>query len=151
MQIEVDQSGKIEQTSLDTVIALTNGVKYTLLFKKKDKREVEKYSREIGFKKLYPIIIFANLVAMVIKNSKATKAVLIDTEYHGHNNFIEKIIQSRLKAKCPKLRFGYVGKESNSDTLARKVANKKVMPNLVINSKEVIKISYGNKKKSGNI
>ena len=42
MQIEIDQSGKIDQTNLDTVIALTNGTKYTLLFKKRDKRIVEK-------------------------------------------------------------------------------------------------------------
>lgn len=35
--IEIDQSGKIDQTNLDTAIALTNGVKYTLLFKKKIK------------------------------------------------------------------------------------------------------------------
>lgn len=35
MQIEVDQSGKVDQTSLDTVIALTNGTKYTLLLKKR--------------------------------------------------------------------------------------------------------------------
>ncbi len=42
MQIEVDQSGKIEQTSYDTVLALTNGVSYTILLKKKDKRALEK-------------------------------------------------------------------------------------------------------------
>ena len=150
MQIEIDQSGKIDQTSLDTVIALTNGTKYTLLFKKRDKRIVEKEFRKRKFQKLFMIIIFANLVAYVIKNSKVKKSILIDTEYVGHNNFIEKIIQDRLGNKCPKIKFGFVGKESKSDELARKVARGKTKPDYVISAFEVLDLAL-NKKKSGNI
>lgn len=96
MQIEIDQSGKIEQTSLDTVIALTNGVKYALLFKKKDKRVVEREYKKLRLHKIYMVIIFANLVSIVIKNN--------------------------LGDKCPTIKFGFVGKESKSDELARKVS-----------------------------
>lgn len=67
MQIEIDQSGKIEQTNLNTVIALTNGTKYTLLFKKKDKRIVEKEFKRRKFPKIFRVIVFANLVALVVK------------------------------------------------------------------------------------
>jgi hypothetical protein len=150
MQIEIDQSGKIDQTNLDTVIALTNGTKYTLLFKKKDKRIVEKEFVRRKFKKIFMVIIFANLVAYVIKNSKAKKSILIDTEYTGHNNFIEKIIQNNLGDKCPTIKFGFVGKESKSDELARKVAKGKIKPDYIITAPEVLNLAL-DKKKSGNI
>lgn len=150
MQIEIDQSGKIDQTSLDTVIALTNGVKYTLLFKKRHKRVAENEFRKHKLKKIFMVIIFANLVAFVIKNSKVKKSVLIDTEYTGHNNFIEKIIQDRLGDKCPKIKFGFVGKESKSDELARKVARGKMKPDYTVTASEVLNLAL-NKKKPGNI
>ncbi len=150
MQIEVDQSGKVDQTSLDTVIALTNGIRYTLLFKKRDKRVVEKEFRKRKLQKIFMVIIFANLVAFVIKNSKSKKSVLIDTEYTGHNKFIEKIIQERLGNKCPKIKFGFVGKESKSDELAKKVARKKIKPDYIITASEVLDFAL-NKKKPGNI
>lgn len=146
----MDQSGKIDQTSLDTVIALTNGIKYTLLFKKRDKRVVEKEFRKRKLQKIFMVIIFANLVAFVIKNSKSKKSVLIDTEYTGHNKFIEKIIQERLGNKCPKIKFGFVGKESKSDELAKKVARKKIKPDYIITASEVLDFAL-NKKKPGNI
>ena len=150
MQIEIDQSGKIDQTNLDTVIALTNGTKYTLLFKKKDKRIVEKEFRKLKLQKIFMVIIFANLVAYVIKNSKAKKSILIDTEYTGHNDFIEKIIQNKFGDKCPKIKFGFVGKESKSDELARKVARGKIKPDYIITASEVLNLAL-NKKKPGSI
>jgi len=150
MQIEIDQSGKIEQTSLDTVIALTNSISYTLLFKKKDKRQLEKYCRKFRLRKIYSVIVFANLISLTIKKSKVKKSILIDTEYIGYNNFIKKIIQNKLGKDCPTIKFGYVGKESKSDDLARKVAKSKIKPNHTTNSEEIFRLSFTNKK-SGDI
>ena len=40
MRIEVDMSGKIEQTNVDTVVAFRNSEQYSVLFKKKTKAEI---------------------------------------------------------------------------------------------------------------
>lgn len=47
------------------------------------------------------------------------------------------------------IKFGYVGKESKSDTLARKTASKKRKPDYVARKEEVLK--YLETKKSGSI
>lgn len=41
MTCHIDQSNKTEQTEKDTVIALSNGVKFTLLIRAKDKIDLE--------------------------------------------------------------------------------------------------------------
>lgn len=146
MQIEIDQSGKIEQTNFDTVLALTNGVKFTIILKKKDKRLIEKKFRKYKQNKLHTQITFATLLVIIIKKSKVKKSVLIDTEYPGYNNFIQKFIELKLKDKCPTIKFGFVGKESKSDILASRVTHKKIKPDCIISADEVMAICLPNKK-----
>lgn len=146
MQIEIDQSGKIEQTNLDTVIALTNDIQYTILFKKKEKRVVEKEFRRLNLHKLHSQVTFAILIAVIIKKSKVKKSVLIDTEYMGYNEYIRQFVNDIIGKGCPLIKFGFVGKESKSDILASRVANKKTKPSYSIISSEVIKYIPKNKK-----
>lgn len=146
MQIEIDQSGKIEQTSYDTVIALTNDIKFTVVFKKKDKRIVERKFKKTKLHRLYIQIVFSTLLSIIIKKSKVKKSVLIDTEYPGYDNFIKKFIENKLGPKCPTIKFGFVGKESKSDVLASKVTHKKIRPNYVVSAEEIIEACLKNKK-----
>jgi len=53
MYFEIDQSGKIEQTNLDTVIAFSDGGSFSILLKKSEKRKIKKYFCEHGFLKVY--------------------------------------------------------------------------------------------------
>lgn len=149
MQIEIDQSGKIEQTSFDTILALTNDIKFTIILKKRDKRLIEKEFKKNKQKRLHVQITFATLLLIIIRKSKIKKSVLIDTEYPGYNNFIENFIESKLKNHCPTIKFGFVGKESKSDILASQVAHKKIKPNYIVSANEVLRICLP-KKKSGN-
>ncbi len=146
MQIEIDQSGKIEQTSYDTVLALTNNIKFTILFKKGDKRSIEKVFRKTKQYKLHIQIVFAVLLSIIIEKSKVKKSVLIDTEYPGYDKFIQKIIENNLKDKCPTIKFGFVGKESKSDILASKVTHKKIKADYIVSKEEVMKLCFKNKK-----
>ncbi len=146
MQIEIDQSGKIEQTNHVTVIALTNGVQYTILVKKNDKRLIEKEFRKHKLYKLHSQITFATLIAIIVSKSKVTKSILIDTEYPSYDNYIKKIVLDLIGNKCPTIKFGFVGKESRSDVLAGKVAHKKIKPNCIVSADEVIKIIFKKKK-----
>lgn len=153
-RIEIDQSGKIEQTNFDTIIALTNGIKRTIFIKKSEKRLLESYFRKRKLlTKFYPSLIFSVLVAVLTIESKVKTSVFIDTEYFGHNNFIKNNIEEileRFKLKnIPTIKFGFVGKESKSDYLASRVSRGKIKPDRIINANEVLSIIFPNKK-SGN-
>ncbi len=146
MQIEVDQSGKIEQTSHDTVLAITNGVSYTILLNKKYKRALERIFKKYKQSKLHSQITFSALLVILIKKSKVSRSVLIDIEYPGYNNFIQKFVKDKLRGKCPNIKFGLVGKESKSDVLASKVTHGKIKPNYVVSLEELIEICFKDKK-----
>lgn len=153
-RIEIDQSGKIEQTNFDTIVALTNGVKRTIFIKKSEKRLLENYFRKRKLlTKFYPSLIFSVLVAILINESKVKTSVFIDTEYFGHDIFIKNNIEDileRLKFKnIPTIKFGFVGKESKSDYLASSVAKRKIKPDRIVKANEVISIIFSIKK-SGN-
>lgn len=141
MRVEVDQSGKVEQKSLDTVIALTNGNKYTVLLRKSEKRILEKWFKQTGLRKYYPQIVFSILVAKIIVGSKVSKSVLIDTEYMGHNEFIKMyILKTLLKLKIKnsiEIKFGFVGKMSKADYLSGKVRLGKIKPDKIIIASEI--------------
>jgi len=46
MKIEIDQSGKIEETNVDTVIALSNGVKFSVRIHRRTKRRLQEEFRK---------------------------------------------------------------------------------------------------------
>lgn len=149
-RIEIDQSGKIEQTNFDTIIALTNRVKYTIFIKKSEKRILEKYFKKRKLlTKFYPSLIFSVLVAILINESKVKTSIFIDTEYFGHDGFIKNNIEDmlgKLKLKnIPIIKFGFVGKESKSDYLASRVARRKIKPDKIVKADEVISIIFSNK------
>lgn len=143
MRMEVDQSGKIEQTNLDTAVALTNGTSFTIFIDKREKRIVERALRKKNKFQVQSPLIFAVVLAITIFESKIEKLILIDTEYPSYDKLIkEKIIEvlTEMKAKnIPTIKFGFVGKESKSDYLASKTRLKKIKPNKILKAKEVLK------------
>jgi len=62
MQIYIDQSSKIEQTSQDTVIAYSNGKQKSLLIRAHDKRSVREYFRNAGKPNIFVLRTFAVLI-----------------------------------------------------------------------------------------
>ena len=68
MIIEIDQSGKIENTSKNTVIAFSNEIFGSILVKAKDKREIQKIFRKIGKPRIFVYRLFAILIFLLIKN-----------------------------------------------------------------------------------
>ncbi|MDO8498936.1 MAG: hypothetical protein Q7S44_04070 [bacterium] len=64
---EIDQSGKIEQTERQTVIACTNGTQITILLKKGEKRKIQKVALR---KEKATIITSANEVLKILFGTK---------------------------------------------------------------------------------
>lgn len=82
MKIEIDQSGKVENTSVPTVIA--DSVGNVVWISAKDKRTLQQYYRTVLKPKKYVLEVFAILLAILIqKTCKTHNTYVIDIEYYG--------------------------------------------------------------------
>lgn len=144
VKFQVDQSGKIEQTNINTVIALSNTKNFSIILKKKDKRILEKTFKKMGKAKSYPYIVFAALVAVLLKSASIRSKVIIDKEYTGHENTIRERILHFLRVLGVQndipVEFGHVGKQSKAHDLAAKVGSKKIKPDRVVSLDEILEI-----------
>lgn len=144
MAYQIDQSGKIEQTSINTVVALVNSKRFSIVLRKKDKRILEETFKRIGKAKGYAYVVFAALLAVLLKLSGIKNRVVVDREYMGHENTIRERTLHFLKSLGSKselvIDFGHVGKLSKAHNLAAKVGSKKVKPDKVVALEEVLEL-----------
>lgn len=98
MAFEADQSGRIEETNRDTVIAIASkNVQFSLRISAKTKRTIERDYKGTGKPKLFAVKTFAIAVAFLIKKSKAKiNDLIVDIEYPGHERIIKEIICEQL-------------------------------------------------------
>ena len=68
MKIEIDQSGKVEETHRDTVIAFSNGKSCALKISGRTKRKIQEIFRQVGEPKTYITHTFCILIFLVIKD-----------------------------------------------------------------------------------
>ena len=58
MKIEIDQSGKIENTNKNTIIAFSDSKFKSIFISAKEKREIQKFFRRIGKPKIFIYKVF---------------------------------------------------------------------------------------------
>lgn len=142
MKYQIDQSGKIEQTNIKTVIALSNDMTYTLLLLPKSKRNLQTYFRRTSDYKIFLYLVFAISVSYLINLAQPKYKVIIDKEYFGHEPLIKRLIIESLKvlkiSQIPSIDFGLVGKSSPADQLAYKVATGKKKADIKITAEQVL-------------
>lgn len=121
MAYQIDQSGKIEQTSKNTVIALSNSTQTSIILKAKDKRDLQSIYRAAGKPKLFSIQVFAALTYLLIENSHVNDGIMyIDKEYPGYEDIIKSYLvqlinkRGRVKLDPENIRFTLVGKASKA-------------------------------------
>ena len=141
MRIEVDQSGKIEQTEMDTVVAFRNDEQYSVLLKKKMKVEIL-----IDYRNKYKDIhyrLFAVLIFYCIRNYlHKIQLIVIDIEYERRDADIKKHLLSFIWKDYSNfdknlITFSRIGKDSRAHRLAYQTFIGKLAPNKIVTKKEV--------------
>src|SRR6266540_2578685 len=101
--VEVDQSGKVEDTAKDTVIAFAYGEQYSVMIPAAVKRQLLVHLRERGIgEKEFTIRVFAVGLYFLLKDKLPNLTrVYIDTEYTGREADIKRYLTNTL------LRAGY--------------------------------------------
>lgn len=137
MRVEIDQSGKIEDTNRDTILAFSNNQKYSLKISSKVKRQLQEIFRRKGKIRIFIFRVFAaGIYLLITPFLDDIKAVIIDREYPGHEAQIKDMIlgfvgRNHLK-KFPEVYFRNIGKRSRAHDLATKVVHRKARVDKVL-------------------
>lgn len=142
MPIEIDQSGRIEETQRNTVIALAGkNFSFSALFKRTIKRKIKKIFQLQGKPKLFAIRTFACVLVLLIKKTKIKPQLLIiDVEYPGHEQTIKDIIWQYLGYK-PEIKFKKIGKNSPAHKKAYFTYKRKLKPDCVIKERKIMRLA----------
>ncbi|MFC1723407.1 hypothetical protein ACFL0V_04680 [Nanoarchaeota archaeon] len=146
MYIEVDQSGKIEQFGMDTVIALSNGIRYSILIPKKAKQQVYlKRKKEIDNLKLklFTIGLYYCLKGFI----KGDVKTVICMEYTGHDRLIKSDLIDLLRKRnlvidSENICFNQITKKSGAHKFAIQVYRKQKSPNRILSEQDIEKILW---------
>ena len=151
MQVEVDQSGRVDQTNKATVLALANGMQRSILIPAGQKRkvvEVIKRRKPQWSTALVNVYIFSVLVYLLVKDHIEKLAlIIIDKEFPGH----EAVIKNRILTLCRRrglvvhkdqIIFANIGKKSPAHKLAWRVYNQVVEPDKALSAHDVL-VEFG--------
>ena len=123
--IEVDQSGRTDQLTVDTVLAFSDAIQAAILIPKAVKRECYQPLKKAGVRKdLIGVKLFAaGLILLLILYIRDLELITIDLEYPGWKNEIKEHLLRYLREIRPDLSnrqiaFGLIGKGSRAHKVA---------------------------------
>ena len=147
MHIEVDQSGKIEDTRVDTVVAFSNGMTYGILIPAKVKRIVTKRLRGRGkTKRGITLLLFSACLFLLLRDHLGQiERVTIDVEYLGKDadirgNLLYHIHRHGLMLHKDQIAFRQVGKRSSAHERALATYKGECEPNRQITTDELLEL-----------
>lgn len=119
MHIEVDQSGKIEQTNKDTALAFSDDISYAVVIPARVKREAINLLRATGKrgKNLYISLFAAALYQLLKDHLDQIDLIAIDIEYEGNEQDVKLMLlnliwQCRPTYSAANIAFRRIGKKS---------------------------------------
>ena len=143
MHIELDQSGKIEQLNMNTVIAFSNKNQYSVLISKEVKQQA--YRLYKGKAKDLRYRLFCIGVYYCLKDYIHEKELItICCEYIGKESIIKSFLLDYLRKSYQSvdhkiIRFGKIGKQSNAHAVAIDVYRGNRKPNRILSLQELEK------------
>ena len=149
MRVEIDQSGRIEETNRDTVLALGNkDIFFSIRIPAKVKRQLKEIFRRQGKPRLFAIRTFAAAVVLLLRKSKlGPKIIVIDLEYPGHEQVIKDLIWESFDKEV-EIEFEPIGKNSPAHEKAYFTYTKKLKEDRLIAFQEIAKIAIKNDRES---
>lgn len=119
MRVEVDQSGKVEDTRVDTIFAFSNQINGSILITAEVKRKCVGFVRDDKHrtKTLYLRIFCAGLFFLLKDRLTNLNQIVIDIEYLGREHDIKALLLRLIWRLEPgfdpdKIQFTAVGKDS---------------------------------------
>lgn len=148
MHIEVDQSGRVEQTNTDTILALSNRIQRSIRLPAKVKREAIQILREQGVtpETYYLKIFCAGLFVLLKPVLRETQGILIDQEYIGKDQTIKLFLlqmakKERVDFRKATITVGKIKDKSPAHDLAWSLRRKKGGENEKVSLERVLSLA----------
>ena len=147
MIIYIDQSGKVEYTSQNTVVAFSNGKYKSVLIKATDKRKIQQAFREAEKPNMFVYKTFAALLYLLVeKENFSILEIKIDREYWGKEAIIKdhllRIVrkQNNTNFDASKISFCLVGRSRTCHILAIAVLRGNKKADKIVTAKEILSL-----------
>jgi hypothetical protein len=147
LHIEVDQSGKIEKTNIDTVLAFSNEKSATVLIPAQVKRTCLQALRPKHRRKtLIALRIFAaGLFLLLEEVLREVELLTIDQEYLGHEGDIKGMLfnliwQAEIDFDQGQITFQRIGKRSAAHRKAIGVLRGSAQPDRVLQAEDILQL-----------
>lgn len=145
MEVEVDQSWKIEDTRSATVLAFSDGISHAILIPAKVKKECIRRLRARG--KSGPtltVYLFATALFLLLRDYMAEiDCAVIDVEYESHDREIKQHLLNLFRRAghdilSEQIAFRRIGKKSPGHKRAVEVFRGKVQPDRYITLEDLL-------------
>ncbi len=145
--VEVDQSGKFEDTRQDTVLAFANGITWSILIPKVEKRVCITTLRHRGIRENPALIaqLFATALFFLLQRhvSQLYRAV-VDIEYTGNELRIKEhtlnlFQRAGQRMEAQQIHFWHIGKHSPAHEAAIQTLLGKQKPDRIVTAEEILK------------
>ena len=148
--VEVDQSGKIEDTATATVLAFADGVDYAIVISSKVKRDclaVMRVGNQLG-KTMYLQLFSAALYLLLKNHLLALGRIIIDQEYVMRERDIKRFLVNLIRKDFPTfdtqiIQFDRIGKSSTAPDRAIATLRGKIKPDRKITAEELLGLVRG--------
>jgi hypothetical protein len=141
MKIFIDQSGRVEYTSHNTIVAFSNGKQKAIKILARTKRQLQEIFRRKGAPNLFVYRTFATLIFLLVKNELCKiKQIVIDIEYPGQDKLIKDILLELIRKNHlnePEISFQKIGNKPKVHYAAYDVFIQKKKASQVINLEEI--------------
>lgn len=143
--VEIDQSGRTDVLTVDTVLAFSDGIQAAILIPATVKRQCYWLLKAAGLRKQYiGIRLFAAGLVLLLKPCIATlELIIIDQEYEGWESSIKEHLLRHLRKERSDLSnqqivFQRIGKGARAHSIALETYRGKREPNRRIDVKELL-------------
>lgn len=145
--VEVDQSGRIEVLTKDTIIGVSNGAQLSVLIPAQVKRAVTEVLRSREVKpKMISLRLFAGGVFLALENIKdEVDRVVIDVEFPGREGEIRGLLLKLIQRRYPefgkeRILFRHITKKSRAHNVAITTYRRKRRPDRVVTYAELLAV-----------
>ncbi len=144
-RIYIDQSGKVENTELPTVIAYSNEVTKSIEISSSEKRKLQKPFRSIAKPNIFVYKTFSCLIYLLLKEDlKWICEIVIDREYVGQEDLIRLLLLRMMKRGGdvfdPSLiNFAEIGKKNHAHIKCATTFKRSIKPDVVVKSNDLLR------------
>ena len=144
--VEVDQSGRIEYSREDTVLAFANGKSYSILIPKVVKRECISTLRlwKLEGPNFYLQLFSVSLYLLLKDHIEDLYPAYLDREFLGREAEIKRYLLNLFQRRgytvdANQIQFTHIGKHSPAHFAAYNTLIGKLKPNRIITTEEILK------------